>query len=125
MRTATTIFTITFALLLSAPHADAQSLKKGTLSGVLSSASATVPNAGSVNLLTTPANEFFILTQYCAEDPGGVILSGNTMGNIVPGPDECTSYDPGIAIPLNETLSLTDDGGGEQDALINGVVSKK
>jgi hypothetical protein len=59
------------AIALLGTVAHAQTVKKSTLSGVLTSASATAPAAGTPQtVLTTPASGFFILTQACATTPG-------------------------------------------------------
>ena len=74
------------------------------------SASVTVPEGGDPAIVfETPQDARFILTQVCVKDTdmaGGPALAGNTFGQIVSGPDsECTTYNPGLAIPGGETLT--------------------
>jgi len=119
---------ITFATLFGVSSAaSAQTMQRGTLSGVITSASAFVPQNSSVGVYTTPSGAKaarFILTQVCVEDSKEIVLSGNTMGDIVLD-DDCTTFMPGIAVPVGEVLSFSEQNNGDQSGMITGILSKK
>ncbi len=105
--------------------ARAQSIINSTLSGTVTSASATLTEVGSVPVFTTPGAGFFILTQFCVGS-NVPTFRGNTFG-IIPfgGGVGCTTYTPGIAIPQGEVLSCTQDFpfGLPAPCMVTGVLS--
>ena len=84
----TVLVTLTLSMLVAlatSTPVDAQSVRRGTLSGELVSQTALVPSLGSIEVFTTPARAkagFFVLTQVCVERRRDVRLSGNTIGEI-------------------------------------------
>lgn len=97
----------------------------GGLSGQVVSASATIPQFGDpVTAYTTPSTGNFVLTQFCVV-PAFAKLSGSSFGAIVgvgSGSDpSCTSYGPGLALPTNETITLSSNGAAA-NVTITGVL---
>ena len=80
----------------------------GGLSGEIVSASATA-SVGTATVLTTPSTGSFILTQFCTT-AGFSVLSGSSFGQIVGSHTlsdlACTRYEPGVALPQNEVLTI-------------------
>ncbi len=108
---------------------EAQTVKKGTLTGKILTRSVNVPDSASADVFTTDADVkgalWLILTQVCVEDEGELTLDGNTMGQIVLD-NQCTTFEPGLAIPRGETLTFTETAGnGAQGAMITGILVKK
>lgn len=114
-----------FALLAAiAPSvAMAQSVSKGTVSGVITSKSVLVPAMMTVPLFTVPATGFFILTQTNTNGSGCIALTGSTVGRI---PEQST-FTPGFALPVNEVVSCTETCGAPFPiyCMLTGVLSNK
>ena len=130
MRLVATIVVSALAVMSWRANADAQAVKKSTLSGILASKSVAVPDLSSATVFTTPAApDVFILTQTCitAPGPGAVTLNGSTFGQVVVSTsDECTSYNPGITFPPAEVLSCTNTGtGSTEHCMITGIISSR
>ncbi len=129
MRSARLILALTVACLLVSPMAQAQQMKIG-LSGLIETVSATVPANGATAVFTAPTGVkpdtgFFVVTQICVEDRGGVDITGSTLG-LIPLDDDCQTFHPGLALPTGETLTATDtDGGTSQAIVLTGVRMKK
>ncbi len=120
------VFTIA---AFSGSISEAQTVKKGTLTGKILTRSVNVPDLGSAAVFTTDVEAkgafWLILTQVCVEDEGDLTFDGNTMGQIVLD-NECTTFEPGLAIPRGETLTFTETGNqGAQGAMITGILVKK
>jgi hypothetical protein len=129
MRTLRTFVAAVGSVALLATVAHAQSVKKSTLSGVLTSASATAPLAGTPQtVLTTPATGFFILTQACATTPGvgQTTFTAGALGTIVTSTnDECTVFTNGVAIPVSTAIQCTSGTGSNENCMVTGVLSSK
>ncbi len=121
------LLTIGFATF-AATSADAQVLKGGGFSGTLITQTAVAPNNSRVDIYTTPVGLKalkYILTQVRVENRKDVVFTGSTMGTM-PLMDDCTTFNPGLAIPKGETLTFTEDrGNGDMAVLITGILSKK
>lgn len=119
------------AVVAFAQPAEAQSVTKSTLSGVMVTKSVDIADSTAAPVYTTPASTggFFILTQYCTTNPGpgSVTLSAANLGQIVVSTnDECTTYSPGIAIPAASAITCTNEGtGSTESCMITGILSKK
>jgi hypothetical protein len=127
------------AVLALAGPALGQTVKKGTLSGTVVSASATAPSGGTqADLLTTPATGSFLLTQLCLVGAPGFNnvenghVAGSTLGRIAQvytdgNLGSCSTWEPGLAIPAGETLRCVQTGAsaGPLACTITGVQSKK
>lgn len=129
MRLAAIVLFLSTGVVLWGASAEAQTMKRGVLDGVVVTRSADVPALGSADVHTTPASAvkragFFILTQVCVTDRKDVVVSGNTMGRILLDGD-CQTFDPGLAIPQGETLACADTADADQVCMITGVQSKK
>ena len=129
MRLAVIVLSLSMGVVLWAASAEAQTMKRGVLDGVVVTRSVAVPPLGSANVHTTPASTvkgagFFILTQVCTTDRKDVVIIGDTMGEIILDGD-CQTYDPGLAIPQGETLTCTDTADADQACMITGIQSKK
>lgn len=127
----TTIFAAAFAAAaLFGTTAEAQTIAKGTISGVILTKSVDVPSGGAADVYTTDAAGIkgslrLIITQVCvSEDEQDLTLDGNTMGQI-PLSNQCTTFEPGLAIPQGETLTFTDTNTTNQAAMITGILVKK
>ena len=131
MRAMKLILVLPFVVALSVTSARAQSFKKGNLSGVIQSFSATVAAGGSATVMTTPASGFFIMTQWCSDFSSGTLSasglgalprdgSGTPSGTVS---ERCTSYSPGIALPASSTVSYANPGVSPQTIAITGVLS--
>ena len=77
----------------------------------------------SAAIYVTPSAPVFVLTQVCFNG-GGMVLSGNTFGPVISGREPCTTYEPGIAIPADETLSCENPNGVEANCMITGVLTR-
>ena len=91
------------------------------LSGTIVSAVAIAPDGGSTTLYTTPGTGQFILTQLCfdfSHTPGSSLLAGGTFGEIGFSGANCVEYKPGLALPQNEILTLSDGNGGTNQTTI-------
>ena len=129
MRVVFSVIAVLTVMTLSASISEAQTIKKGTISGVVLTRSVDIPNNGSAAVFTTDAAVkgalWLILTQACvSDDEKDVTLIGNTMGQI-PLPDQCTTFEPGLAIPRGETLTFSDINVNPQAGMITGILSKK
>ena len=124
-----TIAIVSVAAVLIGTSAQAQSIKKSTLSGTLTSAGAVATAAGTpVTIFTTPASGFFILTQACSTTPGvsNVTFTAGTVGTIVTSTsDECTQFINGIAIPVSTAIQCASGTGSNENCMITGVLSTK
>jgi len=130
---------VLFAAVLVAALASAQTVKKGTLSGTVVSATATNPSGGSVvNLLTTPASGSFLITQVCFRGTNGsnngdnLYIEGSSIGRVAnayeSGADaSCSTWNPGFALPPGETLSCGQEGASADPGYctLTGIQSKK
>jgi len=106
--------------------ADAQQVKKSTLSGTIMSAAVTIP-VSTAPLLTAPPSTGgrFILTQACISDvPTAVVLRSVALGRLALQAG-CTTFDPGFAIAAGDTLECENLVGGAQTCVVSGVLSKK
>ena len=129
MRVFSGLIAVLTMVALSGSVAEAQTIKKGTISGVILTRSVNVPQNASTDVFTTDADVkgalWLILTQVCVEDADELTLGGNTMGQIVLD-DQCTTFEPGLAIPRGETLTFTETANqGAQGAMITGILVKK
>jgi hypothetical protein len=126
MRTTGTILAVVLAGVFFSTPVEAQGVKNGGPKGQIISANLTpVPGSTDATIYTTPAQGFFILTQYC--QPFGRPLKGNTFGIIASGNiDRCQTFTPGIALPQGEVLTVDNSCCSQMDfATITGVLSKK
>jgi len=133
------IFIAIFILLFTATAGHTQQIRNGGLSGTVMSFSENTSGGTAANLFTTPAtgNSRFILTQFCGNHGSQRTLSlgGSILGVIVQirggvGPttdDRCVSFDPGIALSQNETISCRRIGGNDETGhcMITGVLSRR
>jgi hypothetical protein len=131
------------AALLTSLHAGsaaAQTVKNGTISGTLVSASASAPTGGTdAVLLTTPSTGAFILTQVCtmsspgANNQDNVQVVGSTVGRLALETKDdfnfgsCTTFQPGLPLPAGEELRCVQVGASASavTCTVIGVVSKK
>ena len=90
-RTTATIAAILICLFGSAASAR-DNLKKGTLTGEITSAAASAPG-GVTLLLTVPADRNFVLTQFCF-DISDFKLVGSVLGTGAI--QNCQDYEPGL-----------------------------
>jgi len=127
-RTVLTGIAIVVVLGLFAETAAGQSIDKGTLSGTVFSAGATVPNLSQAFVTTTPVSTAFVLTQVCTTHPNALRLNaGPVIGDIPLEQDSnCTQYVPGIAIPPNTNVNCFDQAGagGLLRCMLTGVLTK-
>jgi hypothetical protein len=130
------VVTVSCALMLSASVADAQQVREGeVLLGTLVSASATAPNQGDpVTVFEVPARGAFALTQVCVfSSTSADALEGQTFGSIARAIGDasteanCTTYEPGLALPRGEVLSFQDTQADGADAVvtITGILSNR
>lgn len=112
-----------FLAAIAPSAAMAQSASRGTVSGVITSKSVTVPAMMTAPLFTAPAEGFFILTQTSTNGSGCITMSGSTVGRI---PEQST-FTPGFALPANEVVSCTETCGVPFPVYctLTGVLSKK
>jgi hypothetical protein len=106
--------------------AQAQVVKKGTLSGTIVSQGATIPFSDSVPVYTAPAagDGFFILTQVCASAQS-VTISGSVLGPLAVSTGNCQSFTPGVALFPSEVLTCSNSSGNDQECMVTGLLSKK
>lgn len=121
---------LTIPLLLSfASSASAQAVKKGTLSGIAFTASATA-NSATVPLYTAPASGdgIAIITTVCgavtSSNPGQRIV-GSTLGELGVSGSSCQHFPNGLPLPANEVLSYANPFATDYSVTIAGVISKK
>ena len=129
MRVFNGLIAVLTMVALSGSVTEAQTIKKGTISGVILTRSVNVPDLASADVFTTDAAVkgalWLILTQVCVEDEGDLTFDGSSMGQIVLD-NQCTTFEPGLAIPRGETLTFTETAGnGAQGAMITGILVKK
>lgn len=77
----------------------------GGLSGTIVSASGVSSSPGAV--YTTPSTGNFILTSFCLDGPVSAVVIGSTFGRIVRTDTACTRYEPGLALPNDEDISVS------------------
>ena len=65
MRVLSGISVILLSIMLVTGHAYSQTLKKGTLTGEIRSATAEAPETTSTSVLLVPENRFYVMTQAC------------------------------------------------------------
>ena len=124
------VIAVVFAVLLTGvaltTPAQAQQLKKGTLTGEILSKTWPIQANSSATMFTTPTKGFFVLTQLCVENKNNVTVRGATVGLLLfPGDEKCTTYNPGIAFPQNEAITCVNDGASASSCLITGVITNK
>ena len=128
MRFAAFILALTVAVTLAASAAQAQTMKKGALDGTIVTRSVFVPLNTAVDVFVTPTaaskGGFFVMTQVCVTNRNRLLLSGNTMGDIVLDND-CQTFSPGLAVPAGETLTFTEQNNGDHSGMITGILTKK
>ena len=124
MRLVSGLGAVLLSTLLVTGHANGQTLKDGTLTGDIHSATAQTPPGTTTTVFFVPPGRTYIMTQSCVSG----ILSGSVLGNVSDG--GCSVFTPGIAFQPGELISLTarppspfpgpgDDGAS---ALITGVL---
>jgi len=122
------VIAVVFAVLLTGvaltTPAQAQQLKKGTLTGEILSKTWPIQANSSATMFTTPTKGFFVLTQLCVENKNNVTVRA-ASGGLLPGDEKCTTYNPGFAFPQNEAITCVNDGAGASSCLITGVITKK
>ena len=123
MRTIVAIATMLVGGVLLSTPAQAQQMKKGTLTGKVVSAAVELPANSSATVFTTPTKGFFVLTQVCV-DKKDANVRGATVGPVF-NDDKCTTYTPGIAFPQSEVITCVNNGGDPAGCCITGVISKK
>lgn len=110
--------------------AEAQTVKRNTLTGPIVSKSASMTPHVAAPVYTTPATGFFVLTQLCVTRGSRVTVTGNTMGVVVHSfhgsRGLCNTYRPGLQVPANETLTCTDTSNiTNHSCTITGLLSSK
>ena len=115
--------------MIGAAQVSAQTLKNGGPKGIVQSASTSIgASTTSPVFFTTPAEGFFILTDFCrgSQTNGVVTLAGSSMGSLMSDVDGgCISLSSGIALPPNESLTCINQGSFAGFCSISGVLSKK
>ena len=102
--------------------AEAQRIMRGGLRGTIASASVEVPAESDATVYSVPAGPHFVLTQVCF-DGGGMVLTGSSFGAIPTDLGLCTTYQPGIAIPVGDTLSCYNPNSVPIHCLVTGVLT--
>jgi hypothetical protein len=77
--------------------------------GQIFSASAFIIGTDPVTIAEVPKRSNYVLTQYCVTGGGagmGPLLEGTVFG-LVPSPDPCTTYTPGILFEGGQALRCT------------------
>lgn len=112
------------SILLVKGHAYGQTIKDGTLTGEVRSATAEALEGTTETLLFVPPDRAFIMTQACVIG----VLSGSVLGKVSEN-SGCRVYTPGIAFQPGELILLTalpippfPGPGGDASALITGVL---
>ena len=93
-------------LLVGVGASHAQQFKKGTLSGIVVTASVTAAPGTSPVVLTTPPNGAYVVTQ--AFQVGGCgSINASGFGRVPVG-----DFSPGLALPANSTVTCDNPGCG-------------
>ena len=122
------MFALPFVLLCSGVWA--QTVKKSTLSGTVTTAGVTAPANMMATLLTTPVAGagFFILTQACTFGSSNTNITFSTV-TIRPGTGgnpSCLTFDPGLAVPASTPVVCDNTAVGfPVSCLVTGVLSTK
>ncbi len=66
----------------------------------------------------------FVVTQICVDDENNLTITGSTL-NEIPLMDDCTEFEPGLALPAGEVVTATDSSGGSHPVILTGVWMKK
>jgi hypothetical protein len=106
-----TIFSV-ILLVVGIGASQAQSLKKGTLSGEVVTASVTAAPGTSPTVITAPPTGAYIVTQ--AFQIGGCgSINASGFGRVpVVLPDGTGEFSPGLALPPNSTVTCDNPGCG-------------
>lgn len=96
----------------------------GAVAGEIVSASAVFLASSAGDVLTTPPEQHFVLTTFCAA--GNTRLAGSTFGFIADTDGSgCVNFSPGVALPSEETLTCAPVGaaGNTGRCHVSGVLS--
>jgi hypothetical protein len=99
-------------------------LSGGAVAGEIVSASTVFPAASVGDVLTTPPEQHFVLTTFCAT--GNTRLVGSTFGFIADTDGSgCVSFSPGVVLRSGETLTCAPLGaaGSTCRCHVSGVLS--
>ena len=126
MRTMAEIFVVILVAGLISAAAQAQEVKKGTLSGTVATQGVIIPADSFMPVYTAPADGdgVFILTQVCSSAQS-VTLSGSSMGPLAVAGGACQSFTPGLALRPSEVLTCSNTSGNSQECMVTGLRSKK
>ena len=93
---------VLLSTLLAVGTAYGQTLKDGTLTGEIRTATAETPAGTTTTVFFVPPDRAYIMTQACVNGA----LSGSILGKLSDG-FGCTVFTPGIAFQPGELISLT------------------
>ncbi len=126
MRTMVGIFVVLLVAGIISTAAQAQEVKKGTLSGTIATQGVIIPASSSMPVFTAPAagDGFFIVTQVCTSAQS-VTLSGSAIGPLAVSTGNCQGFTPGLALVPAEVLTCTNTSGNSQECMVTGLRSKK